>query len=90
MIVLLVLSIGLLGVCLGLNFGADIIRRQVMDGKVTIDGRSYFCYPDSLTSKDWAPIRAEKLVALSREDHAKLHRMPYEKQRKKTNRKRIK
>lgn len=51
MTVLLVLSIGLLGVCLGLSIGADIVRKQVMDGKVIVDGRKYFCYPDSLTSK---------------------------------------
>ena len=51
MIALLVLSFGLLGVCLGMNIGADIVRKQVLDGKVTVDGRRYFCYPDGLTSK---------------------------------------
>ena len=51
MIALLVLSFGLLGVCLGLNIGADTVRKQIVSGKVKVDGRSYFCYPDSLTSK---------------------------------------
>ena len=40
-----------IGVCVGLNIGADTVRKQVMDGKVIVDGRKYFCYPDSLTSK---------------------------------------
>lgn len=51
MIVLLVFSFGLLGVCLGLNIGADAVRKQIVTGKVKVDGKSYFCYPDSLTSK---------------------------------------
>ena len=50
-VIVLSLCCWAIGVCVGLNLGANVIRKQIVDGKVTVDGRRYFCYPDSLTCK---------------------------------------
>lgn len=45
------LALSLLGFCLGLSVGADIIRKQVADGEVVVGGRRYFCYSSTLSAK---------------------------------------
>lgn len=48
-LLLLIGTIGLLGFCLGLCAGADVVRRQVREGTVIVEGRKFLCYPSALT-----------------------------------------
>lgn len=48
-LIALLAAIGLLGFCLGLNAGADVVRRQVQDGTVLVEDRKYLCYPSAVT-----------------------------------------
>lgn len=51
MIWILMLALSLLGFCLGLSVGADIIRKQVTDGEVVVGEGRYLCYPSTLSAK---------------------------------------
>ena len=50
-IIVLSLCCWAIGVCVGLCLGANVVRKQIVSGKVEVEGKRYFCYPDSLPIK---------------------------------------